>query len=64
MRAEQQSQLRALAEADQRIAELEDEREELLRELALAEAYIESQQRHLVAAGVLDPGVLDPEVKS
>ena len=45
----------ALAEADQQIAELKAEREELLRELALAELQIEAQQRQLVAAGLLDP---------
>ena len=30
-------------------------REELLRDLALAEAHIETQQRQLLAAGVLEP---------
>jgi hypothetical protein len=42
---------------DRRIAGLEREREELQRELALAEAHIEQQQRQLIAAGVLDPEI-------
>ena len=44
-----------MAAATQEIGVLHREREELLRELALAESLIESQQRQLVAAGVLDP---------
>jgi hypothetical protein len=55
IRAAQDARARALAKADQQIAELKREREELLRELALAEAHIEAQQRQLIAAGVLDP---------
>lgn len=46
---------RDFADADRQIAELKAEREELLRELALAEAHIETQQRQLLAAGVLEP---------
>ena len=55
MRAEQEHEARALAAADQRIAELEREREELMRDLALAECRIEAQQRQLIAASAMDP---------
>lgn len=48
-------QVRELAAAEGEIAELKFEREELLRELASAESVVESQQRTMIAAGILDP---------